>query len=588
MWFWPCNSTSKSVSTITNGGVLTRRSGSNLGIEDMLDLEGSDDDRDSTLVRQPQQGGFQFGTSRRVNGTSERNNTKNKKHFGIFQNKPKSEGDQPATTKRQDSVSDLSDTNKKILSHWNSGVERGMKIFQYGFTRTKWDEAKKFDDQEGRNVKNTEQKQSSFDTKSSNTIQQSLQNVMTLKNHLDSSQIFSSLTQGADKSFFSSKLAKKEPEHVHVTPLPVQPPPPTPPTLSGEKNCLEKFLELDHGEFQFIDEGATLTRNTSPPPLSKNLSISSLANEIFQELGKSNLGDEASSSASRFRHHHQRRRRNLSTASMSSVPPFENGSNDYYGETTTSSWSESVPTSDQNTKGDSKNKQRRYRNLSTASMTATSAPTETCSLQHDVSTEKFIPKTDSQLIASLLEDQTLWLRHQKKHRRRQPIQPWVPGAKWQLQPRSQGQDQVNAHQVAPDHRAVLRRCSSLTQTNTDEATLPRPSESPRLSSPGTSAKGIRFLYSGKYRPTTSNSADQSPLNNQYIDNRRISMISVNQQQQPPSGPWLLSNNLSTFARRRRSSSTSLHTYQDDVEDNIVYNNNNIKPVNEGEMFGDHR
>lgn len=524
---------------------MTQRSGSNLGIEDLLDLDGSEDDRDMTLVRQP--GGFQLATSHKVNtnGTSESNNTKNKKHFGIFQNKQKSEGDQ------QGGSSDLSDTNKKILSHWNSGVEKGMKIFQYGFGKTtKWDETKKSGhDSDGQST--------------TNTLQQGLQNVMQFKSQLDPSQIFSTLTHGAaaaDKTFFSAaKIVKKE-EPDEPQPVVV----PTPPT--AEKNCLEQFLELDHGEFQFIDEAAaTLTRNVSPPPplsssSSRNQSISSLANEIFQELGKSSLNDEISPSTSRFRHHHQhRRRRNLSTASMTSVPPLENGSsnNDYYCDT---SWSESIASSSAtaNPKPDSsaKQKQRRYRNLSTASMTASSSE----------AAAQFIPKTDSQLIASLLEDQTLWLRHQKKHRRRQPIQPWVPGAKWQLQPRLQGQeDQV-----------ILRRCSSLTQTNTDEMlTQPQQTDSPRLSSPG-----IRFLYNGKYRPASNNS-DQ----NQFVDNRRISMISTNQQ----SGPWLLSNNLSTFARRRRSSSTSLHAFQDDVlEDNTVYNNNNIKPLTDGELFGEHR
>jgi len=729
----------QSVKTLTNGGggVLTRRSDFNIGVEDgLLDIEDDedDDDRDLTLGRQETiSTGFHMGTARKVNGTSERSSSgnKNKKHFMFFQNKGKV--DQPAdsaskTPRRverskselggehqhkkliphlsqggKSGGGDLSDTNKKILAHWNSGVERGMKLFQYGFTsksnNNKWDEQQKRDDQLHQQLfqqhQQQQQQQPSRESditaklstlgaklsppvnKGADGIHQSIQTVLTLKKHFYATQIFSALSLDNDKTMLpSSKKSEFVPSQ----------------QTSDEKDCLEKYLELDHGEFQFIDDAAaTLTRGASPPstPMTKNLSISSLASEIFQELGQQSGGGLAKQevgNSSRFRQHHQRRQRNLSSASMSAVQldlELTNGS--YNNET--SYEKESTPHNrrpafqnnsqiDLNrvgmaesvkvTSGDGTyRRQRRQRNLSTASMSAVVLADE---MPHymtsswngiekengqdnddDSSIVQRRPtfQNDSQLVASLIADQTLFLRHhQKRKQQRRRQQQWSVG-KWQLQANPDDQTasaaaasrllQKQLTEQTPQ-QLLLRRCSSLTQTysedspsfvdssnniptsttsssqdpsalstrssshtKSDKPVYPDRNEngSSRLSSPsnGSSKNNIRFLYSGKYRPTFQQDPQQQqqqlPVNgnnnHESLDRSNNSSNNLNQ------SPWLVSNNLSSFARRRRSSSTSLHTYEDDYDDNnsqvpnngVIVPNNNKRIIN-GELGSDYR
>ena len=652
---------SQSVSTLTNGGsgIFGRRSESNLGIEDRIcDLEDDDDDvdddRDATLHRPDS--GFHFGTARKVNGTSERNlsgcSNKNKK-FNFFPNKgskndPKDGSDNnnsvsgvnktPRRVERSKSElggdqihkkliptlsqgkGDISETNKKILAHWNSGVERGMKLFQYGFAKTKWEETPQ---------RKTPEQPTDFSSKMSTLgskpinksvdgLQQSLQNVLTLKKHFDASQIFSTLTLDGDKTLLARKGDAFK----------------TDGSTPEEKDCLQKFLEMDHGEFQFIDDSATLTRAVSPPLASKNLSISSLASEIFQELGQSNLAEPhlkpETSESSRFRHHHQRRQRNLSSASMSAVPlDLSNGRYE-------TSWNENLEsnrrfqngsqldvtaTPDTTLKSTSANdgsnrRRRRQRNLSSASMSAvvladetpsymtTSWNGENDSVEDDQRRPTF--QNDSQLIASLIADQTLFLRHHQKRklqRRRQQL--WSVGKYQQQQQQQQqqvllkGEESTNRPKQLVDptsQHVVLRRCSSLTQTYPDEeasqdASLSSRSSvviqdngSSRLSSP---AANIRFLYSGKYRPTFQQDPQTQPPQQQQPQQQQ------QQQQlqlQPTNGniiddddnrasPWVLSNKLSSFARRRRSSSTSLHAYDDDNDESLHQLVNNNKKLN---------
>jgi len=647
---------SQSVTTLTNGGsgIFVRRSESNLGVEDRIcDLEDDDEDeeRDATLRRPDPT--FHFGTARKVNGTSERNSTgngnKNKK-FMFFPNKGNKGGEQKESTENNNSVAannnktprrverskselggdqvhkkpiptmsqsnkgDLSETNKKILAHWNSGVERGMKLFQYGFAKTKWEEPqqKKTSDPAPDFTSKMSTLGSKPINKSVDGLQQSLQNVLTLKKHFDASQIFSTLTLDGDKTL----PAKKSDASKHEASLNDGTP--------EEKDCLQKFLEMDHGEFQFIDDSATLTRAISPPAsASKNLSISSLASEIFQELGQSSLAEPLPkpdvSESSRFRHHHQRRQRNLSTASMSAVPlEMSNGRYD-------TSWNENLEsnrrfqngsqidvTSETTLKPTSANdganrRRRRQRNLSSASMSAVVLADETPSymttswngdkdnVDDDANQRRPTFQNDSQLIASLIADQTLFLRHhQKRKQQRRQQQLWSIGKYQQQQLSTKGDESTNRLQQqqlidqASQH-LLLRRCSSLTQTYPDEdasqdASLSSRSSvviqdngSSRLSSPSTN---IRFLYTGKYRPAFQQDPQSQPPqlqpqplngNNNDDDDNRTSNPA----------PWVLSNKLSSFARRRRSSSTSLHTYDDDNDESVQQFVNNNKKLNGG-------
>ena len=678
-------SQSVTVLSSSNGSaVLTRRCDYNIGIEDDIlcdiedDLDDLDnDERDVTLRRQ--ETGFHIGTARKVNGTSERTasgGNKNKKHFNFFQNKAKSDlkegaGESVNKTPRRVERSkselgaeyqhkkliphssqgkpDISDTNKKILAHWNSGVERGMKLFQYGFAKTKWEEQQQQQQQQRRGEPDGREKLSTLGSKRSTDmnkscdgIQQSLQNVLTLKKHFDASQIFSTLTlEGGDKTLLPNKQNDQQKY------IPVQ-------TPDRDEDCLEKYLELDHGEFQFIDDAAaTLTRGVSPPPgMTKHLSISSLASEIFQELGQPGLKDDTlkpdmtSSSTSRFRQHHQRRQRNLSSASLSAAVPLEpelsNGrpfNSDSRRPAFQNNSQIDITTANKATPSDGTyRRQRRQRNLSSASMSAVVLGDEVpqymtaswtgekeivASTNDDSVLSQRRPtfQNDSQLVASLIADQTLFLRHHQKRKqqlRRQ--QQWSVG-KWQLQSKKDDQTAVvtaGQLQLSDQTQQLLRRCSSLTQTYCDDiptsiaaatsATTDQPPSSrssvhlpdypdrnengsTRLSSPGTSStsgtKNIRYLYSGKYRPTFSQDPQQLASVNGNNNHER-ELNNLNQ------SPWLLSNNLSSFARRRRSSSTSLHTYEDDVDDNcIVPHNghlvpNNNKKLNNGDQIPDYR
>jgi hypothetical protein len=677
---------SQSVTTLTNGGngVLTRRSEFNIGIEDqLLDLEDDpdkdDDDRDLTLGRPDT--GFHIGTARKVNGTSERSasgGNKNKKHFNFFQNKGKTTTDHqkeetisvsktPRRVERSKSElgneqhsqkklmphlsqakPDLSETNKKILAHWNSGVERGMKLFQYGFAKTKWEEQQQQQQKraaEQHAANDVTAKMSTMGAspmnKSCDGIQQSLQNVLTLKKHFDAAQIFSTLTLDGDKTLLAKKNSGND------SSKPVYMTAGTP----DENDCLEKYLELDHGEFQFIDDSAaTLTRGVSPPspsvPMTKNLSISSLASEIFQELGQSGIGESSKPEmgSSRFRHHHQRRQRNLSSASLSAVPMEttngryemswnENGHQESNRRFQNNSQIELNVTPAETTKstvvGDGTHRrQRRQRNLSSASMSAVILADETSqymtsSWNGEKENGDEIPQrrptfqNDSQLVASLIADQTLFLRHhqkRKQQRRRQqqwPVGKYPPQSKPDELSTAAGLLQQQLVDQASQH-LILRRCSSLTQTYSDDQPDPDPPGSTRssvlvpdranengttrLSSP---SKNIRFLYSGKYRPTfqqdpqqqqqqqqsQQKQQQQQPVNgNNNHDEIELKTSSSNLNQQ---SPWLLSNNLSSFARRRRSSSTSLHTYEDDFDDNCQLPNNN-KKLNNGDSIPDYR
>ena len=660
---------SQSVTTLTNGGngVLTRRSEFNIGIEDQLldlddDQDNDDDDRDLTLGRP--ETGFHIGTARKVNGTSERSasgGNKNKKHFNFFQNKGKTDqqkeenisvsktprrverskselGNEQSSHKKliphlNQGKADLSETNKKILAHWNSGVERGMKLFQYGFAKTKWEEQqqqKRAAEQQAAN--DVTSKMSTLGAspmnKSCDGIQQSLQNVLTLKKHFDAAQIFSTLTLDGDKTLLAKKNSGNDSstsEYLADTP--------------DDKDCLEKYLELDHGEFQFIDDSAaTLTRGVSPPsssvPMTKNLSISSLASEIFQELGQSGIGESSPKpevGSSRFRHHHQRRQRNLSSASMSAVPmEITNGryemSWNENGHQESSRRFQNNSQIDLNVTETAKTKlvedgtyrrQRRQRNLSSASMSAVVLADETSQFMtsswngekenvDDVPQRRPTFQNDSQLVASLIADQTLFLRHhQKRKQQRRRQQQWSV-AKYPLQSSKPDEPLTAAgllQQQLVDQASqqlLLRRCSSLTQTYSDDQPDPDTSGSTRssvlipdranengstrLSSP---SKNIRFLYSGKYRPTFQQDPQQQQQsvngNNNHGENNELKTSSSNLNQ----SPWLLTNNLSSFARRRRSSSTSLHTYEDDFDDNCQLPNNN-KKLNNGDNIPDYR
>ena len=90
--------------------------------------------------------------------------------------------------------------------------------------------------------------------------------------------------------------------------------------------------------------------------------------------------------------------------------------------------------------------------------------------------------------------------------------------------------------------------------------------SPLTSSPwlstSTSNGSSRYLYRGKFQPTTSSGTGNSSnsINNNNGNGSKTK------------SPWQLRSNLSSFARRRRGSSTSLHTFSDNDDETADLNN----------------
>ena len=160
-------------------------------------------------------------------------------------------------------------------------------------------------------------------------------------------------------------------------------------------------------------------------------------------------------------------------------------------------------------------------------------------------------------------DHTLMLRHHQKR-------------KWLLQQNNQANN--FQHQGAPHHifptGNSLRRCSSLSQT---DGSTNNPFNSLATSATSVNKTGstnqvsfpihTRLTVGGPPKqPTTpsvvaNGKCQKSPAtNNRMKDSNEANNNTYNTRK----SPWLLRGNLSSYARRRRGSSTSLHTTEDEA------------------------
>ena len=298
----------------------------------------------------------------------------------------------------------------------------------------------------------------------------------------------------------------------------------------NDNKGLELKLENDYGEFEFIDEGGTLTRTlkTNGESLAEHRkSMFSFSEEVFDELEKAgtlkNTAEKPKDQV--YETYGAWRQRKLSSSSN-------------FGATNSSSCSK--------TTGYVSQYYYHYNNNNSCT------------------------SNTSAKLSALIADQTLLLRHHKRRQQQQqtqqqPVQIWRENSKTkaeeereeQLQSLMELQAQLAA--ATKEHlegsslavnfsQQPLRRCSSLSQTEIEDDHDHDPPAKINGSSskqPWLSTNNARYLYRGKFQPAPA---------------------AQNNNAQAP--PWQLRGNLSSFARRRRGSSTSLHsTFSDNEEEN---------------------
>lgn len=304
--------------------------------------------------------------------------------------------------------------------------------------------------------------------------------------------------------------------------------------MEDQLKGLEKHLENDYGEFEFIDEGATLTRTlktngeTVKDSSENRKSMFSFSDEVFDELEKAGTLKRPSN----FDHQPSQ---------------LQNVQDEYYE--TYGAW--------RSRQQNGKNRYGQNGQITNNNMLNSSTS---------------VTNNTSAKLQALIQDQTLLLRHHKRRQRKwHEEQQAKTEAEKELQSLIILQKQLA--EATKEHleggqastraffQGPLRRCSSLSQTGglceaaTDVHNLQQPpakinGTSPLTSSPwlSTSNSGTsnstRYLYRGKFNPTNNNNG----------------------------GPWQLRSNLSSFARRRRGSSTSLHTFSDSEDTNSDLNN----------------
>ena len=552
----------------SSNGVLLRRHGSNIGDEDYLDNTIGSDEDEGTLLRKPNT--IFKRSSSRVNGTSEIKSNQVKSGNGQDQQSQNKESSFRVTkflekgkASLSRSKSELGEQHKKMISHLsksrNEITEQNKKLLANLSTR-------KFipGQLSSKNPKSTTIDQEETETESISTYHHSTSNGQDKKlcetTHQNGTKlsepeplpkdldglmknlgidVMNITKRTIDRSNIQNNYENLNGSSMSQSLYTTQ--------LNNHHHELERHLENDYGEFEYIDEAGTLTRTLKTNGESVNCdehrkSMFSFSDEVFEELEKTGtLKMETTNAEPKIQQIKQQH---------SSAPKeiYET-----YG-----AW-----------------RQRKYSGTGT---TGTGYVSQYYSYNNNNTTTS--SNNTSEKLSALIADQTLLLRHhkrrQKEQQKQQQPRPYMAHAQnedEQLQSLIDLQQQLTktkeqlleqgSSNIVGAH--PLRRCSSLSQTSYEETEDLPPqiingttspalsSNSPWLSSNSSrhstceNSSNGRYLYRGKFQPSSAGSNN----NNSYKQK----------------SPWQLRSNLSSFARRRRGSSTSLHNFSDDEDSN---------------------
>ena len=639
----------------SGNGVLLRRHGSNIGDEDNLDLlqDISDDEKEGTLMNR--KNNLFHRSSSRVNGTSE---VKTKSSQGQSSESPGGNNKDSSNSSFRvqkflekgkaslsRSKSELGEQHKKMISHLsksrNEITEQNKKLLANLSTRkfnlstsgssngkassngsSKSPPSSNYEPEEpmgkpyqpvtnGREEKKSESRQNGHSTSSKlhpdleADLSKDLDGFM--KNFgIDVSMSNSSSVSKQNNYNGSSRSQSSMSQSMYATqPLESS-------TTNNHFHDLERHLENDYGEFEYIDEAGTLTRTLKTNGESVNCdehrkSMFSFSDEVFDELEKTGtlkLNVEASTPL---------KSNKSPTTSLSKNNHEElSSATDVYD---TQHQQQQQPSTDiYETYGAWR--QRKY-----------SGSNNSGYVSQYYSYNNNNTSATSAKLSALIADQTLLLRHHKRRKQKRSSQQDVASitdheqrlqSLYELEQQlTKTKEQLANHQgsssfqtpfdmnngapPAPPPYSLhvtthpLRRCSSLSQTAYDEtaddlndlieATIAPPpqkingtspamttnnSPSPWLSttsstnpcstSTNPSCSNARYLYRGKFQPSSNNSSNSSSSNNNNSYKNK--------------SPWQLRSNLSSFARRRRGSSTSLHNFSDDEDANGSFHDSN--------------
>ena len=639
----------------SGNGVLLRRHGSNIGDEDNLDLlqDISDDEKEGTLMNR--KNNLFHRSSSRVNGTSE---VKTKSSQGQSSESPGGNNKDSSNSSFRvqkflekgkaslsRSKSELGEQHKKMISHLsksrNEITEQNKKLLANLSTRkfnlstsgssngkassngsSKSPPSSNYEPEEpmgkpyqpvtnGREEKKSESRQNGHS--SSSKLHPDLEADLSkdldgfMKNFgIDVSMSSSSSVSKQNNYNGSSRSQSSMSQSMYATqPLESS-------TTNNHFHDLERHLENDYGEFEYIDEAGTLTRTLKTNGESVNCdehrkSMFSFSDEVFDELEKTGtlkLNVEASTPL---------KSNKSPTTSLSKNNHEElSSATDVYD---TQHQQQQQPSTDiYETYGAWR--QRKY-----------SGSNNSGYVSQYYSYNNNNTSATSAKLSALIADQTLLLRHHKRRKQKRSSQQDVASitdheqrlqSLYELEQQlTKTKEQLANHQgsssfqtpfdmnngapPAPPPYSLhvtthpLRRCSSLSQTAYDEtaddlndlieATIAPPpqkingtspamttnnSPSPWLSttsstnpcstSTNPSCSNARYLYRGKFQPSSNNSSNSSGSNNNNSYKNK--------------SPWQLRSNLSSFARRRRGSSTSLHNFSDDEDANGSFHDSN--------------
>ena len=642
----------------SGNGVLLRRHGSNIGDEDNLDLlqDISDDEKEGTLMNR--KNNLFHRSSSRVNGTSE---VKTKSSQGQSSESPGGNNKDSSNSSFRvqkflekgkaslsRSKSELGEQHKKMISHLsksrNEITEQNKKLLANLSTRkfnlstsgssngkassngsSKSPPSSNYEPEEpmgkpyqpvtnGREEKKSESRQNGHSTSSKlhpdleADLSKDLDGFM--KNFgIDVSMSNSSSVSKQNNYNGSSRSQSSMSQSMYATqPLESS-------TTNNHFHDLERHLENDYGEFEYIDEAGTLTRTLKTNGESVNCdehrkSMFSFSDEVFDELEKTGtlkLNVEASTplksnkspTTSLSKNNHEDLSSTTDVYDTQHQQHQQQPSTDIYE--TYGAW-----------------RQRKYSGSNNSGYV---------SQYYSYNNNNTHASATSSKLSALIADQTLLLRHHKRRKQKRSSQQDVASitdheqrlqSLYELEQQlTKTKEQLANHQgsssfqtpfdmnngapPAPPPYSLhvtthpLRRCSSLSQTAYDEtaddlndlieATIAPPpqkingtspamttnnSPSPWLSttsstnpcstSTNPSCSNARYLYRGKFQPSSNNSSNSSGSNNNNSYKNK--------------SPWQLRSNLSSFARRRRGSSTSLHNFSDDEDANGSFHDSN--------------
>ena len=580
----------------SSNGVLLRRHENNIGPEEQ-DLSENEnnieaDDEDGTLVRGSRpigsNGSGKFRSKSRVNGTSE---NKEDTIGGVSKILEKGK----ASLSR--SKSELGEQHKKMISHWkfskNEITEQNRKLLANlgSVSIEKTSMVKKLLPGSFKKPKETttssqlvqdhEHLERSTEVPNNNLETQG--DLPAHQDSLDGLMKNLGLHKRGGYDHRESKINDMS-KSLYVT--------------ENNYDDLEKHLENDYGEFEFIDEGGTLTRSLKTNGEAVNTeehrkSMFSFSEEVFDELEKAGtLQRQASSS--------QKDCANNSSSVTSNVE----GAPETYE--TYGAW-----------------RQKRNQQQHQSSYVSQYYHHQQ---QQQQNNNNSVTNNTSAKLSALIADQTLLLRHHKRRKKlveknhisQQQQEQYKKSSYQELQDSLESdhmqqsllalQQQLenatkqlegSSYNSSTTHISVapLRRCSSLSQTYNEDfdfdlqgshappakvnGTSPL-SSSPWLStnssSSTSSTNNCRYLYRGKFQPTTptstsghSNSMNNNSNHHNSSSSKKNNGAAVDRSSKADrkGGPWQLRSNLSSFARRRRGSSTSLHTFSDNEDDSIV-------------------